>query len=905
MFVIPFDSSSASLARVGGKGANLARLARAGFAVPPGFLITTAAYQHFVQAHALAQPIADALAALGDARDSSALDAASQAIGAAFTAAPLPPELAQSIVAAWRALNAPAVAVRSSATAEDLPDHSFAGQQDTYLNVVGEDELLRAVVACFASLWTARAIGYRARNGVDHSEVALAVVVQAMVQSETSGVLFTANPLTGRRDETVINATWGLGEALVAGQVEPDQYVVETATGAILTRTQGAKAVAIRSRAGGGVERVEGGDGAPRWSLTDTQVRELVRLGDAVVAAYGGAPQDLEWARADGKLYLLQARPITSLFPLPPGLPADPPALLFSFGAVQGMQDPMTPLGQEAFRTFSAAFARLWGFDFAPGQVPAIHFAAERMWIRFDALLRNKATRRAWMTVFPLIEAGARDDFLALANEAGHVPTRAAPTPETLRRLRHFISWLELPQRLAATAREPERTRKKTFDVLDDHIARLQREAGEAKTLTERVAFVRRADANFAAIFLPVLPNVVVAMASYFNLARLARRAGVPETTSLALLRGLPHNVTTEMDLALWQVARTIQNDPAARATVESGDAAALAQQWLARSLPAVAQAELDAFLGRYGVRGLAEIDMGRARWVDNPTQVLQMVQNYLLIDDPTQAPDAVFARSAQAAEEARREVVAAIHAKSGPAAARLADALAVRTRALVGLRELPKFTVIRIMGVLRGALFTSFRELAAAGVLEAAADGVFLTLDELLALDAGYAIDWKALVRARKELYAREQRRTLVPRLMAGDGRVFYGGVAAPAGAEDVEGTLHGSPVSPGTVEGTVHVVFDPHGARLEPGEILVCPGTDPAWTPLFLTAGGLVMEVGGLMTHGSVVAREYGIPAVVGVARATQRLQTGMRIRVDGASGLIQLLDGGAHGGEDSVAH
>ncbi len=890
MFVLPFTAPEATLETVGGKGANLARLTQSGFAVPPGFLVTTAAYARLVEANGLAGPIGDALAALGSSLESAALDAAAAAIGAAFVAAALPADVADAISAAWSALGVDAVAVRSSATAEDLPDLSFAGQQDTYLNVVGEQAVLRAVVACFASLWTARAIGYRARNRIAHDDVALAVVVQAMVQSETSGVLFTANPLSGHRGQTVINAIHGLGEALVAGQVEPDEFVVETATGAIVARKQGAKALAIRSRADGGVERVEEADAAPNWALTDAQVRELARLGEAVVASYGGAPQDIEWARAGGRLYLLQARPITSLFPLPPGLPVDPPALLFSFGAVQGMQGPMTPLGQEAFRLISAAFARLWGYDFAPGQVPALHVAAERLWIRFDPLLRNKLTRRAWAAAFPLLEAGGSEEFLALINDPRHLPTRELPTAETRRRLAR-VARIILP-RLIATLRDPNRVRDESIAAVDRHLEELRRRAAAAHTLSERIAFVRAAAGDLMAVFVPLLPTVGGGMAGYFNLQRMARAAGVPDTTTLKLLRGLPHNVTTEMDLALWQVARSVQADPAALAVLQHTPAPALAQQWLARSLPAGAQAPLDAFLARYGVRGIGEIDMGRPRWVDDPTQVVQMVQNYLQIDDPALAPDTVFRRSELAAEAARQEIVATIRAKSGPAAGRMAEALAVRARALAGMREFPKFTVVRIMGLVRATLFAAYRELAAAGVLAAAEDGVFLTLPELEAVAAGYAIDWKALVALRKESYAREQRRTLVPRLMAGDGRVFFGGAPASAG-EEVAGRLRGTPVSPGSVEGTVHVVLDAHGARLAPGEILVCPGTDPAWTPLFLTAGGLVMEVGGLMTHGSVVAREYGIPAVVGVAHATQRLQTGMRVRVDGASGVVEVLD------------
>ena len=267
------------------------------------------------------------------------------------------------------------------------------------------------------------------------------------------------------------------------------------------------------------------------------------------------------------------------------------------------------------------------------------------------------------------------------------------------------------------------------------------------------------------------------------------------------------------------------------------------------------------------------------------------MIQSYLRIEQAEQAPDAVFARGEVAAQRVIDELAAAVGKRPfGALQARLVYALAHRMRALAGLRESPKFYIINLFAIVRQGLLQSGAELVTQGVLAQADDLMFLHLKELKALAAGYAIDWQALVTERRALYDREKRRNQIPRVLVSDGRAFYEGMRA-TGA-DRAGVITGSPVSPGVVEGTVHVVFDPHTAQLAPGEILVCPGTDPAWTPLFLAAGGLVMEVGGLMTHGSVVAREYGIPAVVGVHQATSRLQSGQRIRVNGSSGEIELL-------------
>jgi pyruvate,water dikinase len=294
----------------------------------------------------------------------------------------------------------------------------------------------------------------------------------------------------------------------------------------------------------------------------------------------------------------------------------------------------------------------------------------------------------------------------------------------------------------------------------------------------------------------------------------------------------------------------------------------------------------------QYGRRGLAEIDFGRARWQEDPTALMQALQSYLRIDDERQAPDAVFKRGELVAAEAQAKLENAVRRMPGGAfRVRLVRFLAGRLRSLLGLRESPKFFIVRLMGILREGLLDSGRELASAGVLARADDIFFMHLNELDELARGPSRDWRTMIAGRRAVFQREKLRRQIPRLLLSDGRAFYEGMGE-APVEEGEGVLVGSPVSPGVAEGLVRVVFDPHQTQLSPGEILVCPGTDPAWTPLFLAAAGLVMEVGGLMTHGSVVAREYGIPAVVGVHEATTRLKTGQRIRVDGNTGRVRLL-------------
>ncbi len=358
--LIPFDSTDADLEMVGGKGLNLVRLFRAGFSVPDGFILPTSAYHQFVEENRLEEPILSICAAI-DPTSPAALETASEQIRTLFSQSRISWSLEKSLAQGWEFLGNHPVAVRSSATAEDLPDMSFAGQQDTFLNISSLESLREAVIRCWSSLWTARAIGYRHRNGIPHEQVSLSVIVQQMVESESSGVLFTANPLTGLRREVVIDATLGLGEALVSGQVQPDHYVVDSETPAITEKNLGSKSVLIQGRDGGGTSTTEQ-DRSAIQALPDEAILQLSAIGKQIETLYS-FPQDIEWAWKQGRLYILQSRPITSLYPIP--IREDNPFLrvYFSFGAVQGILGPITPLGQDAIRLIFSGGASLFGFD--------------------------------------------------------------------------------------------------------------------------------------------------------------------------------------------------------------------------------------------------------------------------------------------------------------------------------------------------------------------------------------------------------------------------------------------------------------------------------------------------------------------------------------------------------------
>ncbi len=903
MDLLPLTSSAADLATVGGKGANLAKTARAGLPVPDGFLLPVAAYREFAAVNALDRVIDTALAGL-DAASPAELDAASTRIRAAFALGELAPGLRAALAEQYSRMGEPPVAVRSSATAEDLPDMSFAGQQDTFLNVRGLDALCDAVVGCWSSLWTARAIGYRARNGVDQVGVALAVVVQRMVDAAAAGVLFTANPLNGRRTETAIDATLGLGEALVSGQVEPDHYVVDQQTHTVVHKTLGAKATVILGQDGGGtITRRQ--ENRSRQAIPDAVILELAALGVRVAALYG-FPQDIEWAWDGAQVYLLQARPITSLYPTPAGMPESPLQVMFALAAVQGVFEPFTPLGQDALKLILSGARRVYGLNPDFGRQTTFLSAAERLYINVTPLLRNRIGRKLMPRLIRAIDPGVAQAFGEVVEDPRMAPSGPPLRLDPLRRILRFV--LPAAARIVRSWRDPRAARQQFTQELDAALAHAAARAVPTGDLW--ADYRRQVDLMLAGSGLMpelIIPKgvtaVVAGMAPFFGvLQRFAGEAAgarnQPELAQLPLTiaRSLPYNVTTEMDLALWQAAQVIRSDTATAQAFAAAPAAQLAADYLVGRLPPVAQMAVAIFLHQYGMRGPGEIDIGRPRWREQPEPIMQVLQSYLAIDDPATAPDAVFARGVAQADAAAQELLAAVgEMPGGPVKARLVRWAVGRYRSLGGLREAPKFFAIRYMGIVRQGLLQSGGKLVELGMLHTADDLFYLTIAELeeIAAQRGVGAGLRARIAERRAVYARELRRKQLPRVLLSDGTAYYEGVRAEgeAGGD----ALVGDPVSPGVAEGIVHVVFSPHGTQLTPGEILVCPGTDPAWTPLFLAAGGLVMEVGGMMTHGSVVAREYGIPAVVGVHEATRRLQSGQRVRVDGMRGLVILLDNG----------
>lgn len=888
------DIRASMLPEVGGKAANLGELAGAGLPVPRGFCLTTHAYRRALAAVGLddvLRDLADAGSTDPGKLNSLAAHARSVVLGAG-----IPGDVAEAVLAAYQDLgDGVPVALRSSATAEDLPTASFAGQQDTFLNVVGAEAVLEAVSRCWASLWTDRAVSYRTTNDVDHSSVALAVVVQEMVDSATAGVMFTANPVTGKRREAVIDASPGLGEAVVSGAVNPDQYVVDVNRRTIVKRTVGDRLVEIRPLPGGGTERIErtasehSGVPAPQACLTDHQILDLAGLGRRVEEHYG-APQDTEWAiDGAGKLWLTQSRPITTLYPQTTRKPPRPGEHAFlNFSLAQGLTRPLTPMGLAGIRLVASCVATTASFEVPDPRSgpPAYYEAGQRIFFDLTAVLRSRIGRAIVPRVFDVMEARSARLMRALFADPRFAVTIKTPL-KLIRHVGPVAAKYRVPESLLRSLLAPASAMKRV-DRLNEELRRSFSVPADA-TPHQRIAHVQRILGEKVFSTVPtVLPLPVLGFAMLALVRRLLG-AQAPNSELQAVIRGLANNVTTQMDLALWHLASDIRQDPDATSFMLGRTAAELAVHYREDTLPPVAQSGLKGFLLDYGHRAVAEIDLGMPRWSDDPTHVLGVVANYLRLEPGADTPDQQFDNAAREADEQVARLVARARAKSPLHAAIVRTALD-RTRRFAGLRELPKYNLVLGLAAAREQLLLVGSGLAASQRIEHAEDIFFLDLDD--AEDALAGGDLREVVARRRAAYEQELRRRHIPRMLLSDGTEPEA-TAPPGSGLPTPGTLSGSPASAGLVTARARVIMDPVGAHLEPGEILVAPSTDPGWTPLFLTAGGLVMEMGGPNSHGAVVAREYGIPAVVGVPDATARITSGQQLTVDGAAGTVTMAD------------
>lgn len=774
----------------------------------------------------------------------------------------VPGDLAAAITRALGRLGEQAAyAVRSSATAEDLPTASFAGQQDTYLNVVGPAAILQHVSRCWASLFTERAVTYRRRNGIDHRTVHMAVVVQRMVFPHAAGILFTADPVTGNRKVATVDAGFGLGEALVSGLVNPDVFKVRH--GEVVAKAIAAKQRAVHALPAGGTQEVAiDAQRQEQPALTDAQVVRIVELGRRIEAHFG-RPQDIEWCLVSDDFQIVQSRPITTLFPIPTADDQENHVYV-SVGHGQMMTDPMKPLGLS-----------MWQLT---AMVP-MHEAGGRLFVDVTRRLASPASRAALLDAMskgdPLIRDALetvldRDGFVPSVPDAdpGRPPAGGAPAPNATDPDPAIVTELiERSQESIAALERDIRTKTgpALFDFLLEAFEEHKRVLGDPLNIRAIMAGME---------------------ATWWLNDKLQEWLGEKNTADTLTLSA-PDNVTSEMGLALLDVADVIRPHAEVVAFLKGVEDDGFLDELAKPAGGTEARDAIEAYLDRYGMRCVGEIDITRPRWRERPTTLVPVILDHVRNFEPG-AAGRRFEQGRQKAKKKEQDVLSRLRAlPDGDRKADEAKRMIDRVRAFIGYREYPKYDIISRYFVYKQALLEEAERLVEAGVLPRKEDVFYLTFQELHDVVRSHQVDGP-LIQQRKDAF-RSHHALTPPRVLTSDGEAVTGAYRrddVPAGA------LVGLPVSAGTVEGRARVVLDMADADLEAGDILVTPFTDPSWSPLFVGIAGLVTEVGGLMTHGAVIAREYGLPAVVGVEQATRLIRDGQRIRVHGTDGYVEIL-------------
>jgi len=860
-YVLDFQEvDQTHVTEVGGKGAHLGELWRIeGICVPAGFCVTTGAFRRILTD---AQSVQQELERLSCLRpdDRKAVRALSAKIRSALEAIAIPEDLAAAITGSLARLGERGgYAVRSSATAEDSQTASFAGQQDTFLNVVGPAAILRHVSRCWASLFTERAVTYRLRNGFDQRQAQMAVVVQQMAFPQAAGTLFTADPATSNRKVTSVEVGFGLGEALVSGLVNPDVYKVRD--GEIVAKSVAAKRSAIHANpAGGTQEETIPPERQRQPALTDAQVLRLAQLGRQIEAHFA-RPQDIEWCLVGDAFQIVQSRPITTLFPVP-AAGDEEQHVYVSVGHQQMMTDPMKPLGLSLWqlttpRPMSEAGGRLFVDVTQRLASPESRAAVLEALGRSDPLIGD-----ALQSILD------RGDFVpSLPHEgpggapAGHQPDPIEPDAAVVTEL--------IGRSRASIAALKRDIRTRTGPALLDFIL------ADIQEL-KRILF----DPQSHQVFMGAME------ASWWLNDRLQVWLGEKNAAD-ALTQSVPHNVTSEMGLALLDVADVIRPYPDLVAFLEHVEDDGFLYELANLEGGREAQDAIRTFLERYGMRCVGEIDITRPRWSERPTALIPVLLGNVRNFEP-RAAERRFERGRRQAREKEQELLQRLRAlPDGERKAEEAKRMIDRVRTFIGYREYPKYGMVSRYYVYKQALMAEAGRLVQAHVLREKENIFYLTLQELHEVVRTNHAD-EQLIRRRADAFRSYQALT-PPRVLTSDGEVIAGAYRRedlPAGA------LVGRPVSAGTIEGRARVILDIEQADIDAGDILVTAFTDPSWTPLFLAIKGLVTEVGGLMTHGAVIAREYGLPTVVGVERATHVIRDGQRIRVNGTDGYVEIL-------------
>ncbi|CAM4129112.1 phosphoenolpyruvate synthase [Bacillus paramycoides] len=865
-FVLDFQEiEKTQLSLVGGKGLNLGELSNIqGIQVPEGFCVTTVGYEKAIEQNEAFQALLNQLTRL-KIEDRDQIGEISKKIRETIMEVEIPSDVAE-VVARYlsRFGNEHAYAVRSSATAEDLPYASFAGQQDTYLNIIGKEAILQHVRKCWASLFTDRAVIYRMQNGFEHSQVSICVVVQRMVFPQASGILFTADPITSNRKVLSIDASFGLGEALVSGLVSADNYKVKE--GEIVDKMIATKKLAIYALKEGGTETKQIDPTQQKiQTLTEQQILQLAQIGRQI-EAYFDCPQDIEWCLVDDIFYIVQSRPITTLYPIPEANDQENHVYI-SVGHQQMMTDAMKPLGLSFFLLTTRAPMRKAGGRLFVDATQRLASPASREFLintlgKSDPLIRDALTT--------VIE---RDDFIKLlpddekeknvgksmppASSQPQIENDPAIVTDLIKNSQASIE--ELKQNIQA---------KSGVDVLD--------------FILEDIQQLRKV------LFSPQSIAVIMAgmdASSWIN-EKMEQWLGEKNVADI-LSQSVQNNITSEMGLALLDVADVIRLYPEVIEYLQHIKDESFLDELVKFKGGEKARDAIYAFLNKYGMRCSGEIDITKTRWSEKPTTIIPMILNNMR-DFEAGASKRKFEEGLQEALKKEEELLNRLpHVPDGVQKVEETKRMISLIRNFTGYREYPKYGMINRYFIYKQALLKEAEQLMQNSVIHEIEDIYYLTFEELHEVVRTNKLDYE-VINKRKNEYKLYEKLT-PPRVITSDGEIITGKYKRenlPAEA------IVGLPVSSGVIEGRARVILNMEDANLEDGDILVTSFTDPGWTPLFVSIKGLVTEVGGLMTHGAVIAREYGLPAVVGVEHATKLIKDGQRIRVHGTEGYIEIL-------------
>ncbi|WP_299095416.1 phosphoenolpyruvate synthase [uncultured Metabacillus sp.] len=856
------EIEKAQLLLVGGKGLNLGELSKIrGIQVPEGFCVTTEAYQKVLEQNEVFHALLDQLILL-KVEDRDQIGEISRKIRQIIMEAEIPSDVAYAVAHHLSQFgDEHPYAVRSSATAEDLPHASFAGQQDTYLNIIGKEAILHHISKCWASLFTDRAVIYRMQNGFDHRQIYLSVIVQRMVFPQASGILFTADPITSNRKVLSIDASFGLGETLVSGLVSADCYKVRDGE---IDKRIAIKKLAIYGRKEGGTEtRQIDPDQQKTITLTDQQILQLARIGRQIEAHFG-FPQDIEWCLVDDTFYIVQSRPITTLYPIPKANDEENHVYL-SVGHQQMMTDAMKPLGISFWLLTTPAPMRKAGGRLF---VDVTHQLASPV---SRNILLNAMGQHDPLMKDALMKIIERGDFIKSLPNDVKAPSSSKGNTDMLEQIENNPSIVtDLINRSQSSIKELKQNiqtkrRSDLFDFILEDIQELK-----------KVLF----DPQSSAVFM-----AAINASSWIN-EKMNEWLGEKNAAD-TLSQSVPNNITSEMGLALLDVSDVIRPYPEVIDYLQHVKDDNFLDELVNFDGGQEARNAINAFLNKYGMRCAGEIDITRTRWSEKPITLVPMILNNIKNFEPN-ASLRKFEQGRQEALEKEQELLDRLkQLPEGEQKAKETKRMIDLIRNFIGFREYPKYSMVNRYFVYKQALMKEAEQLVQANVIREKEDIFYLTFEELHEVIRTNKLDYQ-IISKRKDEYKLYEKLT-PPRVITSDGETLSGEYKR----EDLPAeAIVGLPVSSGVIEGRARVILNMEDADLEDGDILVTSFTDPSWTPLFVSIKGLVTEVGGLMTHGAVIAREYGLPAVVGVENATKLIKDGQRIRVHGTEGYIEIL-------------